>query len=93
MTALLHYNILVKGKVQGVWFRKYTKEQADKLGIKGSVKNTADGNVYIEAEAPSEAIQEFLVLVKRGSPLSQVTEVKWEKAAVQNFSTFEILYH
>lgn len=93
MAALLHYNILVKGKVQGVWFRKFTKEQADKLGIKGWVKNTSDGNVYIEAEASSEDMQEFLMLVKRGSPLSQVAEVELQKAAVQNFSTFEILYH
>ena len=36
---LLHYKILVKGKVQGVWFRKYTKEKAEVLGLKGYVKN------------------------------------------------------
>ena len=36
---ILHYSILVKGKVQGVWFRKYTYDKAQALGLKGFVKN------------------------------------------------------
>lgn len=90
---MIHYRILVKGKVQGVWFRKFTKENADALGVKGWVKNTRDGNVYIEAEAELEAMKQFIERVKKGSPESKVEEVDLTIGDVQNFSKFEIVYH
>ena len=48
MTA--SYKILVKGRVQGVWFRKYTKDKADSLNLSGFARNELDGSVYIEVE-------------------------------------------
>ena len=41
-------NIQVKGKVQGVWFRAFTKEKAEKIGLTGWVHNQASGSVYLE---------------------------------------------
>ena len=46
-----HLDIIVEGKVQGVFFRAATKAVADQLGVKGFVKNLANGTVYIEAES------------------------------------------
>ena len=43
----LHYNITIAGLVQGVWFRKYTKDKAVELKIKGFVKNNKDSKVYL----------------------------------------------
>lgn len=86
----VHYNILVKGKVQGVWFRKYTKDRAENLGIKGYVENDEKGNVYVEAEGTTEAITAFIKSLKKGSPLSQVSEVLYDIDNSKDYKKFEV---
>jgi len=58
-----HLNIRVSGKVQGVFFRASTKEQADQLGVKGFVRNEPNGDVYIEVEGDEEKLKIFFGLV------------------------------
>ena len=89
---ILHYNILVKGKVQGVWFRKYTKEKAEVLGLKGYVKNEVSKNVYIEAEGSIDILTKFIECLYEGSPFSRVSEVVYESGELQNYSEFDISY-
>lgn len=48
------FQFQVYGKVQGVWFRKYTQQEAMRLGIKGWVKNTSYGTVLGEAQGSVE---------------------------------------
>jgi acylphosphatase len=92
MKNIIHYNITVKGKVQGVWFRKYTLNKALEMGVNGWVKNTPEGYVYIEAEANREILQEFLEVIKIGSPRSQVAEVEVIPSDVKNYIGFQIIY-
>jgi len=87
---IFHYNLLVKGKVQGVWFRKYAKDQAINLGIKGYVENDETGNVYVEAEGTTEAITAFIESLKAGSPLSNVSEVLYDIDSSKGYKDFEI---
>ncbi len=89
---LLHYKILVKGKVQGVWFRKYIKEKAEELGLKGYVKNEVSNNVYIEAEGSIDILTNFIEWLYEGSPFSRVSEVVYESGELQNYSEFDISY-
>ncbi len=89
---ILHYNILVKGKVQGVWFRKYTKEKAEELGLKGYVKNEVNNNVYIEVEGSIDILTKFIEWLYEGSPFSKVSEVVYESGELQNYSEFDISY-
>jgi acylphosphatase len=71
-----NYNITVKGKVQGVWFRKYTQEKAIALGLLGIVKNQSNGTVYIEVQGDEKMITLLIDWLKtKGSPLSNVTKV------------------
>ena len=86
----LHYKISVIGRVQGVWFRKYTLEAALSRGIKGFVENSDDGSVYIEAEGNSEKLEQFLEWLHQGSPLSRVDKVIRKEGQPVGFSTFEI---
>lgn len=77
--------IKVFGKVQGVFFRSYIKEIADKLEIIGSVKNNLDDGmtVYIIAVHKNEdLLKDFIELVQQGSPLSDIDriEVSWTEA-------------
>jgi acylphosphatase len=87
----VHYNTLVKGKVQGVWFRKYTKDQADRLGIRGFVENDANGNVYVEAEGTTDAMDAFIETLKKGSPLSKVSQVLYDIESPKGFKEFKII--
>jgi len=86
------YNISVKGKVQGVWFRKYTQEKATKLGLVGFVMNKNDGSVYIETTGKEEILNDFVNWLKtKGSPLSKVDQVIIEVTeATRQITNFEI---
>lgn len=74
-------HLVIKGRVQGVFFRASTQEQAHRLGIKGWVRNCPDGSVEVMAEGPRERAEEFLSWCRQGPPHAQVDEVKlrWEK--------------
>jgi acylphosphatase len=85
-----HINIEVRGKVQGVFFRDYTRRKAEELGIKGYVKNMEDGSVYIEAEQEEEILEKLLKWCYEGSPHSRVDEIKSETAGFMNFTSFKI---
>ena len=86
----IHYNIVVSGNVQGVWFRKFTKENADRFNLYGFVKNEAEGTVYIEAEGMIEVLEQFIDRLHIGPPLSKVSEVVFEHTEFQHYTTFEI---
>lgn len=88
---ILHYSILVKGKVQGVWFRKYTYDKAQALGIKGFVKNEINLHVYIEAEGPEHKLTDFINWLQEGSPFSKVAEVIVQTGELQSFKEFKII--
>lgn len=89
---ILQYNITVKGKVQGVWFRKYTQEKAANLCINGFVMNQANGNVYIEAIGKKAFLDDLIHWLKtKGSPNSVVTEVAFETIEpIHKYTVFEI---
>jgi acylphosphatase len=87
---LKHYNITVTGKVQGVFFRVYTEEEAKKLGLKGFVQNEANGDVYMEAEGEEEQLKRLIEWCETGSPKSTVKEVKISEGEIKNFSDFII---
>ena len=86
----MHYKITVQGRVQGVWFRKYTQEAALSYGIKGFVQNSGDGSVYVEAEGSRDEVDRFLEWLHQGSPLSRVENVVHHEGKPVGFSDFEI---
>ena len=60
--------IIVKGKVQGVFFRQTAKEKAGEFEVGGSIKNTPEGDVHIIATGTKEHLQEFINWCRRGPP-------------------------
>jgi acylphosphatase len=82
----------ITGKVQGVWFRKYTKAKADELGLKGIVRNEPDGSVYVEAEGNPGKLDLFRNWLFEGSPLSEVENVHTEPMSPKGYDHFEIIY-
>jgi len=83
----------IYGKVQGVWFRKYTLDSARDIGVVGMVKNLVDGTVLVNASGKDENLRKFKELLENGSPNSRVDKIdySWEDSSIE-YSTFEIEY-
>ena len=85
-----HINIIIRGKVQGVFFRHGTKAVADQLGVRGFVRNEEDGSVYIEAEADEWILDNFLDWCNEGPDRAEVETVEKMEAELQGFNNFII---
>jgi acylphosphatase len=70
--------LLVSGRVQGVFFRAATVEQARALGLHGFACNLADGRVEIVAEGPRAQLEMLAAWARHGPPDARVTEVREE---------------
>jgi acylphosphatase len=87
------YHYIVKGIVQGVFFRQNTKEAALKHDIKGTVKNLYNGDVEVYAQGADENIAEFEKFLDTGPILSRVDNVIKEELDVDDvFYGFYIAY-
>lgn len=87
-----HVVIVVFGRVQGVYFRATTKQQADKLGVSGWVRNRRNGTVEISATGSEEQLRSLISWCHEGPVYSEVTEVKvvWSEVPVATKSGFAI---
>ena len=79
------------GIVQGVFFRSYTRQKAQSLGLKGWVANLRDGTVKVVAEGPEERLQELVQFLQHGSPQARVDniDVNWLEAS-DEFGDFSV---
>ena len=82
----------VYGRVQGVNFRAWTKQNASSLGLGGWVQNDPDGNLSLEAFGEEEKIDKFKKLLHKGAPMSFVEKVEVQEIPFQSTSVFKIKY-
>ena len=68
-------HLLIKGKVQGVFYRASAKEKAEALRLTGWVKNTPDGNVEAVVTGSENSLHQFISWCQQGPPKAVVTEV------------------
>lgn len=71
----------IRGRVQGVGFRWWTRSQALRLGVSGSVRNCPDGTVEVHARASQEAVEALRRRLTEGPPGARVEEVQEIAAA------------
>ena len=89
MAFAKHY--LVRGRVQGVGYRYFARAAAERLGVKGFVRNLYDGDVEIHAEADAPTLQLFRQELERGPRMARVAEVIEADAPVSGvYSSFLI---
>ena len=69
------FSAIIKGRVQGVGFRYFTKNKAKELGLRGWVRNLSDGSVEIQATGPVERLERLLQSLSTGPVGSQVDSV------------------
>ena len=89
---LKRVHLIISGHVQKIFFRSFIKENADKLGIKGYVKNLPSGEVEAVCEGQKESIDAMVRVCKKGHKLAVVEniEIKEEKPT-KEFTSFTIM--
>jgi acylphosphatase len=77
----IRVRVVVSGRVQGVWFRDSCREEARALGVRGFVRNRADGAVEAEFEGPEAAVERMIAWCHTGPPRARVDVVNTERIA------------
>jgi len=84
-------HFLVSGRVQGVFFRRATKQQADMHGLGGWVRNLRDGRVEGMASGEPRRVDDFVNWLHRGPDMARVLKVELEETeAGEDYSGFEV---
>lgn len=72
------YRFIITGKVQRVYYRKSISQMASLGAIQGFIKNLKDGTVEVVAYLDETQIEQFMMVLKNGSPMSEVKDVTYE---------------
>ena len=73
--AIKRLHLVIHGKIQGVYFRDYTKAEALSLGVAGWIQNMSNGTVEAVIEGESELVDKMLAWLEVGSPGSEVEKI------------------
>lgn len=84
--------LYISGTVQGVFYRAFVKENAEKLNVKGFVRNLEDGRVEVFLEGNPEEVKKMADLCKKGPKHSMIKNVEEKPERFQDFKTFKILH-
>ncbi|MBI3590700.1 MAG: acylphosphatase [Candidatus Melainabacteria bacterium] len=84
-------HLTISGRVQGVFYRASCQEVAQRLGLRGWVRNAPTGQVEVLAQGEKEKIEKLIEWCKKGPPSAKVSDVKieWEKI-LEQFNVFEV---
>jgi acylphosphatase len=85
-------SLKIKGKVQKVWYRQSTLQEAEILEVKGFVMNTHNDEVYIEAEAEDHILDKFVQWCENGPELAQVENIERKEIEFKGFNNFQVVY-
>jgi acylphosphatase len=77
-------NVRIRGRVQGVWYRGWTVEEAARRGLRGWVRNRRDGSVEAVLCGPAAAVDDMIEVMWSGPPAARVESV--DRSAVQAFT-------
>ncbi len=85
--------VLIRGRVQGVFFRAYTRDTAIQEGLTGWVRNLSDGRVEAVFEGDADRVDRVVAWCHQGSPGSRVEQVEVYPQPYQGeYTHFEIRY-
>ena len=82
-------HVRIEGRVQGVWYRGWTVDEAKRLGLDGWVRNRRDGSVEAVFAGPAEAVDAMIAACHRGPPSARVDLVRAEPSSESVPAGFE----
>jgi len=83
-------HFMIKGLVQGVWFRASTQDEAKVLDLTGFARNTEDGHVEVVACGDKEKVMQFYTWLQHGPPLARVDTVESKEIPWEEFDRFYV---
>ena len=81
-------NLIIKGRVQGVFYRDWTVQTARHLGLAGWVRNLPDGTVEAHLEGSTEAVESMIDQMHQGPPAAKVERIERSEAEPQDCQGF-----
>ncbi len=84
--------LYIKGTVQGVFFRQFIKENAERQDVRGFVRNLEDGRIEVFIEGNVENVDKMVELCKKGPKHSQIRNVEMKPEKFQGFREFKVLH-
>jgi acylphosphatase len=86
----VRFAVVVRGDVQGVWFRESCRRQASELGVAGWVRNRADGSVEAHFEGPEPSVARVVAWCRVGPPAAEVTGIDVTEEAPEGALGFQV---
>ena len=83
--------LYITGTIQGVFFRAFIKENAEKYNVKGFVRNLEDGRIEVFLEGDADNVNKMIELCKKGPKHSKIEKVEEKEERFQDFKTFKVL--
>ena len=84
--------LYVEGTVQGIFFRNFVKENAEKEDVHGFERNLEDGRVEVFLEGANEKVDRMIEICKKGPKHSQIRNVEIKEERFQDFKVFKVLH-
>ena len=86
------YKLNVHGRVQGVGFRYFVKQTADRIGVVGEVRNLHDGSVEVTVTCEREAFDILLKHLWKGPRMSHVDDIQISEIEFRTYADFDITF-
>jgi acylphosphatase len=90
MMARVARQVRATGHVQGVFFRAWTREQAERLDISGWIRNCPDGSIEAHLEGPDESVDKLLDLLRRGPSGARVDNLEVKESVPEYGDWFAV---
>ncbi len=84
--------LYINGTVQGVFFRMFVKENAERCNVKGFVRNLEDGRIEVFLEGDADGVNKMIELCKKGPKHAQIRNVEIKPERFQGFKVFKMLH-
>ncbi len=84
--------LYIKGIVQGIFFRQFIKDNAERNDVRGFVRNLEDGRVEVFIEGDIENVDKMIELCQKGPKHSKINNVEIKEEKVQEFKEFKVLH-
>ena len=88
--AVIARHLSITGRVQGVFYRAWTREQAERLGVAGWVRNCPDGHFEAHVEGDQAAVEQMIERLRDGPPAASVENLRVWDADTFDFDGFEV---
>lgn len=88
---MIRVHFRISGQVQGVFFRRSAKIEAERIGVVGWIRNDDDGAVEVMVQGEDDKVDQFIAWCKKGPPFAKVKDVEIkEQKGLEDFIDFSI---